>query len=420
MGQSPDPTPEPERSAGPESDDDSTPDAEDADTGSTADSRADTTPTSEPAGRVVRFLSEREVAVEPTPVPDPGPGEVRVRTAVSAVSPGTELLVYRGQAPATMAADESIEALSGDLSFPLAYGYAAVGHVTAVGEGVDSGWLDRRVFAFHPHESHFLATPEDLVALDDPDRDLATETAALLPNAETAVNFALDGRPRIGERVAVFGQGVVGLLTTAVLAAHPLDRLVGVDLHERRRTLARELGADTTLDPTDGSTEGRPLSTDGDPARGAGPERDGDPGDRRRDPAVRRLYEGVGPPAGVDLSFELSGSPDALDQAIAATGYSGRVVVGSWYGDKRVDLDLGRRFHRSRVEVRSSQVSTVAPELRGRWDPDRRLDVALDRLAAVAADRLITHRVPVGDAADAYELLDQHPEDAVGVVFTYD
>lgn len=371
---------------------------------------------SESAGRRVRFVGEREVAVEPLVVPDPGPGQVRVRTSASAVSPGTELLVYRGEAPASMAADESIDALSGDLSFPLSYGYAAVGRVTALGDGVDERWRDRRVFAFHPHESHFLADPADLVPVP---ADQESATAALLPNAETAVNFALDGEPRVGERVAVFGQGVVGLLTTAVLSAYPLDRLVGVDLYERRRRIARELGADTTLDPTDGSHEGDPLplaDASGDGERG---ER-ADPDDRRTDPAVRRLYEGTGDPAGVDLAYELSGSPDALDQAIAATGYSGRVVVGSWYGRKRVGLDLGRRFHRSRVRLVSSQVSTIDPRLRGRWDADRRLDVAWDRLAAIDADRLISHRRPVSDAPDAYRLLDERPEDAVGVVFTYD
>jgi alcohol dehydrogenase len=366
-------------------------------------------PASEPAGRVVRFVGRREVAVESRPVPEPGPGELRVRTEVSAVSPGTELLVYRGDAPESMAADESIDALSGDLSFPLSYGYAAVGRVTALGDGVDESWRDRRVFAFHPHESHFLATPAELVPVD-----LPPATAALLPNAETAVNFALDGEPRVGERVAVFGQGVVGLLTTAVLDGYPLDRLVALDLHERRRTLAREFGADTTVDPRDGSLEGASLPLcDGDAGAGADD-------DRRRDPAVRRLYEGVSEPAGMDLAFELSGSPDALDQAVAATGYAGRVLVGSWYGRKRVGLDLGRRFHRSRVEIRSSQVSTVEPRLRGRWDDDRRLGVARDWLADAPVERLITHRLPVGDAAAAYRLLDESPENAVGVVLTYD
>jgi len=371
-------------------------------------------PPSAPAGRRVRFVGEHEVTVEPAPVPEPGSGEVRVRTSHSAISPGTELLVYRGEAPASMAADESIAALSGDLSFPLSYGYAAVGRVTALGDGVEECWRDRRVFAFHPHKSHFLADPADLVRVP---ADQSPVTATLLPNAETAVNFALDGEPRVGERVAVFGQGVVGLLTTAVLAAHPLDRLVGVDLYERRRQAARELGADTTLDPTDGSHEGDPLDP-GD-AVASNPASD-DADDRRTDPAVRRLYEGTGDPAGVDLAYELSGSPEALDQAIAATGYSGRVVVGSWYGRKRVDLDLGRRFHRSRVRVLSSQVSTIDPRLRGRWDTARRLETAWTRLSAVDADRLVSHRVPVGDAADAYRLLDERPDEALGVVLTYD
>ena len=76
-------------------------------------------------------------------------------------------------------------------------------------------------------------------------------------------------------------------------------------------------------------------------------------------------------PSGADLSIELSGSPSALDDAIASTGFGGRVVIGSWYGEKKAALDLGGAFHRSRIKLISSQVSTIAPELSSRWDKAR-------------------------------------------------
>jgi threonine dehydrogenase-like Zn-dependent dehydrogenase len=148
---------------------------------------------------------------------------------------------------------------------------------------------------------------------------------------ETALSFLMDGRPMIGERVAVFGQGVVGLLTTALLARFPLSGLVTFDRYPLRREWSSRLGneevpqlASATLD------EAREL-LQGDQA------------------------------AGADLVYELSGNPQALNQAIALTSYHGRIVIGSWYGQKRAELDLGGRFHRSQIQLISSQVSHIAP-----------------------------------------------------------
>ncbi|WP_224336878.1 zinc-dependent alcohol dehydrogenase [Haloprofundus halobius] len=342
--------------------------------------------------RTVTFTAPREVRVTESPVPTPEADELLVETEYSGVSPGTELLIYRGEAPKSLDADETIGALGGSLDYPLRYGYAAVGTVAAAGDAVDDDWLDRRVFAFNPHESHFCATPDELHTVPD---DCSMAAASLLPNVETAVNFAMDGRPMVGERVVVFGQGLVGLLTTAVLSSFPLDELVTVDRIETRRDLSRAFGADESVPPDEVEDRFDP----------SGPSVDGDAPGRTS--------------GGADLTFELSGNPEALNTAIGVTEYDGRVVVGSWYGTKPATLDLGGRFHRSRIRLENSQVSTLDPSLRGRWDSDRRLDVAWDRLAELDVERLLTHRVPVTEAARAYERLDTEPSDAVGILFTY-
>ena len=330
------------------------------------------------AGRALYFTGPRRVETRPVEVGPPAADEVLVETHVSAISPGTELLVYRGQAPAELTADETIDTLAGDLSFPVKYGYAAVGEVTAVGSDADPAWDGRTVLAFHPHQTRFRASPESLVEVPP---DVRPDRAALLPTVETATNFALDASPRIGERVVVFGAGVVGLCTTRLLAAFPLEALVVADPIEDRREVAREMGADVAVEP---------AAVD-----------DELPGD------------------GADLAVEVSGQPSTLDDAIDAVGFDGRVVVGSWYGTKRAPVDLGGRFHRDRIELISSQVSTVEPSLRGRWSKDRRLDTALDWLGRVDADALVTHRVPFGRAPTAYETLDEQPETALQVLLTY-
>lgn len=333
--------------------------------------------------RTLYFTGAECVELRSRTVPEPGAGEVRVRTQTSAVSAGTEGLIYRGEAPTDLPADDVLDALDEDLSYPLSYGYAAVGRVSAVGSDVDDSWLGRRVFAYNPHASHFLAEPETLVPIPD---GISNRQATLFANAETAVTFLLDGQPAIGERVAVFGQGVVGLLTTALLAETPAETVVAVDRYDKRRSVAAAFGADETLEPNG-------------------------------DDLGRRFQTLVGDRA--DLTYELSGNPEALDDAVPVTGFDGRIIVGSWYGTKPVELDLGGRFHRDRIELSSSQVSTIAPRHEGRWSRERRRTVAWEWLDRLDLEALFTHEIPFERASDAYRLLEERPAEAIQVRFTY-
>ncbi|MFO7537668.1 MAG: zinc-binding dehydrogenase [Chloroflexota bacterium] len=333
------------------------------------------------------FEAPSEVRLREEMCPTPGMGEVLVQTAVSAISAGTELLLYRGQMPNDMAADESITALAGKLAYPLPYGYAAVGQVIACGPEVAEAWLGRLVFAFQPHTSHFVARPEALLPLPD---GMTAETAVFLPNMETAVSFLMDGQPMIGEQVAVFGQGVVGLLTTMLLAGLPLAALVTLDAHPLRRHWSQQLGAGAILDPHQVDAA-----------------------------AIRQGLQGERAYDGADLVYELSGNPQALVTALAVVGYNGRILVGSWYGQKQAVLELGGHFHRRHIQIRSSQVSHIAPQWQGRWTKPRRLDIAWQQLQQQQPARLISQRIPFSQAAEAYQLLDNAPETAVQIVFNY-
>ncbi|TYT61860.1 zinc-dependent alcohol dehydrogenase [Natrialba swarupiae] len=336
--------------------------------------------------RRLYFTAPRTVEIRSRSVPRPGPESVRVRTLVSAISAGTEGLIYRGEAPPSLPADEALEAFDGDLSFPLSYGYAAVGEVVAVGEDVPDRWLGRRVFAYNRHESAFLANPEDLLVVPE---GVATREAALFATLETAVTLLLDGAPLLGERVVVVGQGVVGLSTVALLAETPLETLLTVEPREKRRRISETFGADRSVDPGRGDLRERFEAIAGDGVR-------------------------------ADLTYELSGNPDALDDAVAVTGFDGRVLVGSWYGTKPVTADLGGRFHRDRIEIRSTQVSTIDPRLSGRWSRERRHRITWDWLRRLDLESLCTHDVPFEDAGGAYELLEERPDEVIQVLLTYD
>ena len=162
--------------------------------------------------RSLFFDGPGRVALREDPIPDPSEAEVLVRTVVSAISAGSELLVYRDQFPPHVAVDATIESLTGSFSFPMKYGYACVGEVISLGPGVDPLWQGRKVFSFQPHQSCFITKVSDLFPLP---AGMGVLDAVFLPFMETAVTLLLDGKPAVGEQVAVFGQGVVGLLVTA-------------------------------------------------------------------------------------------------------------------------------------------------------------------------------------------------------------
>lgn len=335
------------------------------------------------SARSLRFTGEGTVEVRREPIPEVTPETVLVEAEYSAISAGTEGLFYRGEVPRPIRSTGEVETLPEEFTYPLEYGYAIVGRVVAVGEEVTEEWLDERVFAYAPHRSHVRAEPGELVRVP---ASVPATAAPLFANVETAVSLALDANPAVGERVAVFGQGVVGLLTTGLLAGTPLTELVAVEPLDERRERSRRMGADHAIDPTEAEPESAIPA-----AAGERP----------------------------DLSIEVSGNPDALEAAVETTRFDGRVLVGSWYGTTPVELPLGGRFHRHRIDVESSQVSTIAPRHRGRWSHERRREVAWDALEDLPVEDFLTHRIPLEEADDAYRLLEERPETVGQILLTY-
>jgi len=338
-----------------------------------------------PTAKTLFFTAPQKIEIRETPLPPLKEDEVLVETICSAISAGTEMLVYRGQFPHIADLHDD---LSSDLNYPLAYGYACVGVVVDIGKLVNGNWLNRTVFAFHPHASSFILHPSSLIPVPD---FLQPEAACFLPNMETAVNLVQDGAPILGERVLVLGQGVVGLLAASLLSEFPLESLVTVDNFELRRKalgIAGQRSKVKSLAPQDlrpfDKTQGELATFDA-----------------------------------FDLIFELSGSPSALNDAISLTAFSGRVVIGSWYGQKRAEINLGGAFHRSRIKLISSQVSTISPELSGRWDKSRRFDVAWQALERIKPEKWITQRFPIEEAGKAYQLLDENPQETIQVIFDF-
>lgn len=270
-------------------------------------------------------------------------GSVQVRTLHSAVSRGTELLVFRGEVPDSEHRRMRAPFQEGDFPGPVKYGYASVG---VVEEG-PADWLGRTVFCLHPHQTRYQVPAAAVHALP---AGLPPARAVLAANMETAVNALWDAAPRLGDRIAVVGGGVVGLLVAWLAARMPGCAVELVDVQPERAAVAARLGLAFAL------------------------------------PAAAR------PDA--DLVVHASGQPQGLVTALGLAGFEAQVLELSWYGRRAVTLPLGEAFHAQRLSLRSSQVGQVAAAQRGRWSHGRRMALALDLLRDPALDVLLTDHAP--------------------------
>ena len=320
------------------------------------------------------FLAPGQVGFGTVDLPEPGPGALRVRTSYSGISSGTELLAYRGQLEPDLPIDERIGSLGGTFRYPFPYGYSCVGEVESSAGPVPAGTL---VFAFHPHQDRFVVGADDVVALP---AGTAPRTATLFPYVETGLQLSLDAGQVAQETVAVLGLGAVGVIT-ALLLQRAGATVLATDPVAERRDLAISLGV---------------------PAVGP-------------DEFTSRLS-----PQGVPLLLELSGSPTALAGALDLLSHEGTALVGSWYGRQPVELPLGGAFHRRRLTIRSSQVSTIPAALAGRWDVARRRRVAVGLLGELPLSALATTEFAFGEAAAAYEALDSHRPGIFHVALRHD
>jgi 2-desacetyl-2-hydroxyethyl bacteriochlorophyllide A dehydrogenase len=331
--------------------------------------------------RAVWFVAPKTVELRREAIRPPGPEEISVRAITSLVSSGTEMNVYHGNAGSADAVN--LPTTEGSFPFPLKFAYQVVGEVEEAGE--QSGFsVGDRVFAYHPHQERFVMGGVASGLVFPVHHDATSEQAAFTNLFSVAYTALLDTPVRVGDVVVVSGLGVIGTFV-AHLCREPASKLILVDPMPNRRERAAWIGADAVVAP-----EGAAA-------------------------AVAELSGG----RGNDLWFEASGAPAALQSAIDNTGQEGTITVLSFYGAKPVTLQLGRQFHFRRQRILSSQVSSIGSGLQPRWDWQRRYVHATDRLSRFDVARLVSHRVPFGDASTAYSLIDENADDTLAVLLDY-
>jgi threonine dehydrogenase-like Zn-dependent dehydrogenase len=302
------------------------------------------------------------------PLPEPGAGDVLIEARASGISRGTETTVFQGRVPESQHRVMRAPHQAGEFTFPVKYGYGSVGVVAAGPED----WLGRRVFCLHPHQDRYVVPRRSVILIP---ASVPDARAVLAANMETVVNALWDAAPRLGDRVAVVGAGVIGALAAALATRMPGAAVQLVDVNPDKAEIAAALGVSFALP----------------------------------DVATPRA----------DLVIHASGTAEGLATALDLAAFEATVVELSWYGDLKVAAPLGEAFHSHRLRLVSSQVGTVATAQRARWDRRRRLALALDLLADPRFDVLLEPVAPFVRLPDVMAELAARPSKVMCQVIDY-
>lgn len=297
------------------------------------------------------YVAPGRAELQTVALPPMAPEKIQVRTRWSALSRGTERLVFEGRVPASEHARMRAPHQSGDFPFPVRYGYAAVGTV----EDGPERLLGRDVFALHPHQTRFRLAEDAVLPVPD---GVPPGRAVLAANMETALNALWDASPAPGTRCLVVGAGLLGWLVTSLASLRP----------------------DLSVDVTDIRAEA------------------GLPSEHFR---VRFLAPDAVAPGAYGLAFHTSASGAGLATAVDALAFEGRVIELSWFGDRAVEVPLGGAFHANRLSIIASQVGHVARPRRAAMRRRDRLAKALAALADPRLDALVTEEIAFAALPDA-------------------
>ncbi|HET7315508.1 zinc-binding alcohol dehydrogenase [Salinisphaera sp.] len=292
--------------------------------------------------RALWLRPPRHAELKNETLPPPGANDLVIRTCYSAVSRGTETLVYDGAVPDSEYTRMRAPFQAGTLPGAVKHGYANVGIV----ERGPIGWPGRTVFCLYPHQTRYVVPVDAVIPVP---AAVPAARAVLAANMETAVNALWDGAPRVGDRISVVGAGVVGSLVAGLCRDLPGVNVELIDIDTDRATVADAL--DVAFATPDQAT----------------PER--------------------------DLVFHASATDAGLNTALVLAGREAEIIELSWFGTRPATLALGGAFHSRRLTLRATQVGTVAPARAARWDHARRLALAVALCADPRLDVLFARDV---------------------------
>src|SRR4051794_11855331 len=365
-----------------------------------------------PRPRELIATAPRTPVIEEYDEPPLGPRQIRIKTEFASPKHGTELVGYRNDPVANRPYDFAWGANIprppdvGLQGFPRPLGNMAVGTVAEVGPEVTRFTVGDRVFGHFPiRETQTV----DESGADPLPVGLSPEAAVCLDPLVMALAMR-DAGIKLGDRVAIFGLGAIGLFAVQLARAAGADWVVAIDPLENRRALAVQFGADAVIDPQAGDGDvGMEIR------RLTGPMPDPTPRAQTRITGGYLERPTQTGNLGVDVAVETSGSVPALHQAIRATRFGGAICMISFYGKDATGLYLGDEFHVNRLTLVSARAETLPGRDGPVWDLKRLVDLALSWLVSgrLRVDGIITPIVDFADSAEAYRAIDERPQDSI-------
>jgi predicted dehydrogenase/threonine dehydrogenase-like Zn-dependent dehydrogenase len=368
--------------------------------------------------QLLQNLRTGDTSVVEVPAPTPQAGQLLVQTAVSLVSAGTERMLVEfaeksllGKARArpdlvSQVLDKArregllttVEAAFNRLDQPLPLGYSSAGTIVTVGPGVEGFQTGQRVacagggYAVH---AEYAAVPLNLVARLPDNVDF--ESAAFTTLGAIAMHGFRQAETQLGERVAVIGLGLLGLLMIEIAAAAGCH-VLGIDLDEKRVALAESMGFQAVL--RDQAVEAAQAFSRG----------------RGCDTVLICADTPSADP--VELAGEI-----ARDRArVVATGAVGLKIPRKIYYEKELTFLNSRSYGPGRYDPAYEEGGQDYPIGYVRWTEGRNLEAFVDLLATETVDvkPLISHRFPIEQAPQAYDLITGKQAQAfLGVLLTY-
>lgn len=348
----------------------------------------------QPATNMQEFVvsAPYQISFREEEMPALKPNEVRVRTALSGIKQGTDLNVYRGTTP-FLTQDFDLEwrmflpRAQAAPFYPISLGSWGVGQVMEVGRDVTRAQVGQRVHGSMLHKPTNTRAETDVFPLRE---DVTPEAMLFTDPALFALCAAHDAQIKTGDSVAVFGLGVLGLIAVQMARLQGAENVFAVDAIPMRMALAKQFGADVVLNA-------------------------------RADDVALELRKLTGK-KGVDAAIEFSGAYAGLNAAIKSVRQGGVVAAAGYYKSGQTGLELGAEWHHNRPTLVSSMpVWGNALRAHPMWNLQRLRETAarLIERNALSVLPMITHRFAYADATRAYELLDNHPDEAVKVVLEY-
>ncbi|MBX3340785.1 MAG: bi-domain-containing oxidoreductase [Nitrospira sp.] len=368
--------------------------------------------------QVIQNFRSGVLKIDDVPPPMLRDGGLLVMNHVSLISPGTEkstvqvaqksLLGKAMERPEMVkkvltaiqkdGLKDTLQRVFERLDTPAALGYSCAGTVAAVGADASQFSVgDRVACAGQNYASHaeVVYVPKNLCVKLPTTVDF--EDAACVTLGAIALQGVRQAEPRLGDRIAVIGLGLLGQLTVQMLKAAGC-RVLGSDLDGTKLDLARQLGADLTVRPS-GLMD-----------------------------AATGFSEGHGVDAVIITASTKDNSPVEIAGAIARK--KGRVVVVGAVGmnlprepyyKKELDFKLSMSYGPGRYDSAYEEKGQDYPYSYVRWTENRNMAAFLDLVGdgKVQLKPLITHRFEISKADDAYRMMTEGQTPYMGMLITY-